>query len=74
MPTERFEHGGRHVRVRYQVCAETILCAIIDTGEGDIAAILNSQWGASAGRKHLLAHLDVGVDGVVLCSLGCDLT
>lgn len=73
MVTERFRHGNRFIRVRHAVCAETVLCAIVDSGEGDIAAILNNQWGATAGMNHLIAHLDAGIPGAVVCSLGCSL-
>lgn len=71
MADERFEHAGRWVRVRYLVGAETVLCAIVDTGEGDIAAVLNTQWGRSSVVRHVIAHLDVGVLGAVVCKPGC---
>lgn len=71
MASDRIEHRGRIVRLEYVTASDTVLCAIIDTGEGDIAAVMNARWGRPSVLAHVVAHLDAGVPGAVVCDPGC---
>lgn len=74
MAVQVLRRGERIIRVSDIVTDESVLCAIIDTGAGEIAAVVNAGWGLSSATEHVLAHVDKGVPGGVICAPGCVVT
>lgn len=62
---------GRAVNAEYLVGGDDSLCCILDIDSEEIVAIVNLRWGRESVERHVMAHLDYGVRGVVICIPGC---